>query len=153
MTMHAVMTTMDYNVPAHASRLMQSFLAKHQITQVTQPLYSLDLVPCDLWLFPKLKSPLKGRDFRPSLRFRKIWRGSWWRLVPRYLLWRGLRRHCPMYSVSRVSVDNELLEQCWPALFDVVNDPSVSILGKNRYLSIFLGFWLLISGNYFIYFF
>ena len=63
-----IMTTMDYNVPAHASRLMQSFLAKHQITQVTQPLYSLDLAPCDLWLFPKLKSPLKGRDFRPSVR-------------------------------------------------------------------------------------
>ena len=33
------------NVPAHASRLVQSFLAKHQITQVTQPPYSTDLVP------------------------------------------------------------------------------------------------------------
>ena len=32
-----------------------SFLAKHQITQVTQPRYSPDLVPCDFWLFPKLK--------------------------------------------------------------------------------------------------
>jgi len=27
------------------------------------PLYSPDLAPCDLWLFPKLKSPLKGRRF------------------------------------------------------------------------------------------
>ena len=51
------------NVPAHASCLMQSFLAKHQITQVTQPPYSPDLVPCDFWLFPKLKSPLKGKGF------------------------------------------------------------------------------------------
>ena len=25
------------NTPAHASRLVQGFLAKHQITQVTQP--------------------------------------------------------------------------------------------------------------------
>ena len=33
------------NVPAHASRLLQSVLAKHQITQVTQPHYSQDLVP------------------------------------------------------------------------------------------------------------
>ena len=41
-----------------------SFSAKHQITQVTQPLYSPDLVPCDLWLFPKLKSPLKGKRFQ-----------------------------------------------------------------------------------------
>ena len=48
---------------AHASRLVQSFLEK-QITQVTQPPYLPDLVPCDLWLFPKLKSPLKGKRFQ-----------------------------------------------------------------------------------------
>ena len=52
------------NVPAHASHLMQSFLAKDQIIQVTQPLYSPDLGPCDFWLFPKLKSPLKGKRFQ-----------------------------------------------------------------------------------------
>ena len=40
------------------------FLAKHQITQVTQPPYSPDWVPCDFWLFPKLKSPLKGKRFQ-----------------------------------------------------------------------------------------
>ena len=49
------------NEPTHAPCLVQSFLAKHQITQVTQPRYSPDLVPCDFWLFPKLKSPLKGK--------------------------------------------------------------------------------------------
>ena len=37
---------------------------RHQITQVTQPPYSPDLVPCDFWLFPKLKSPLKGKGFQ-----------------------------------------------------------------------------------------
>ena len=26
--------------------------------------YSPDLVPCDIWLFPKLKSPLKGKRFQ-----------------------------------------------------------------------------------------
>ena len=46
---------------AHASRLMQRFLEKHQITQVTQPSYSPDLALCDFWLFPKLTSPLKGK--------------------------------------------------------------------------------------------
>ena len=45
----------------HAPHLIQSFLAKHQITQVTQPPCSPDLVPCYFWLFPKLKSPLKGK--------------------------------------------------------------------------------------------
>ena len=42
----------------------QSFLAKHQITQVTQPPYSPNLAPCDFWLFPKLKSPLKWKRFQ-----------------------------------------------------------------------------------------
>ena len=40
------------------------FFAKHQITQVTQTPYSPDLVPCDFWLFLKLKSPLKGQKFQ-----------------------------------------------------------------------------------------
>ena len=52
------------NMPAHASHLMQSFLVKHHITQVTQPAYSPDLAPCDFCLFPKLKSPLKCKRFQ-----------------------------------------------------------------------------------------
>ena len=46
--------------PTYASHLVQSFFVKYQITQVTQHPYSPDLVPCDFWIFPKLKSPLKG---------------------------------------------------------------------------------------------
>ena len=52
------------NTPTHASHLMQRFLAKHQITQVTQPPYSPELLPCDFWIFPKLKSPLKRKRFQ-----------------------------------------------------------------------------------------
>ena len=44
--------------------LIQSFLVKHQNTQVIQPRYSPDSAPCDFWLFPKLKSPLKGKRFQ-----------------------------------------------------------------------------------------
>ena len=44
--------------------LMQRFLAKHQITQVTQPPHSPDLAPRNFWLFPKLKSLLKGKRFQ-----------------------------------------------------------------------------------------
>ena len=40
------------------------FFAKYQVTRVTQPPYSPDLVPCHFWLFPKLKSPLKGKRFQ-----------------------------------------------------------------------------------------
>ena len=57
------------STPAHASRLVQSFLVKHQIPQVipqviTQSPYSPDLAPCNFWPFPKLKSPLKGKRFQ-----------------------------------------------------------------------------------------
>ena len=56
--------------------------------------------------FSKIKNHLwKERDFRPLMRFRKIWQGSWWQLgklgeVPRCLLWQVLRHHCPMYNFS-----------------------------------------------------
>ena len=52
------------NVPARGSHLMLSILVKHQITQVTQTCYSPGLMLCDFWLFPKLKSPLKGKRFQ-----------------------------------------------------------------------------------------
>ena len=42
----------------------KKFLAKQQVTQVSQHPYSPDLVPYDFWLFPKLKSPLKGKRFQ-----------------------------------------------------------------------------------------
>ena len=44
-------------IPTHTSCLMQVFFVKHKITQVTQ-------APCNFWLFPKLKSPLKGKRFQ-----------------------------------------------------------------------------------------
>jgi transposase len=51
------------NAPAHSTALVLDVLAKHHITQFCQPPYSPDLAPCDFWLFPKLKSMLKGRRF------------------------------------------------------------------------------------------
>ena len=71
--------------------------------------YSPDLVPCDFWLFPKLKSPLKGMGFQALHEIQEIRWGSWWWLeemceVPRCLLWRGLSHHCSVYSVSCILV-------------------------------------------------
>ena len=51
------------NMSAHSTALVQAILANHHITQFSQPPCSPDLVPCDFWLFPKLKSPLKGGRF------------------------------------------------------------------------------------------
>jgi hypothetical protein len=52
------------NAPSHPTALVQAFfLAKHRITQVCQHRCNPGLAPCDFWLLPKLKSPLKGRRF------------------------------------------------------------------------------------------
>jgi hypothetical protein len=39
------------------------FLAKKSITKLDHPPYSPDLAPCDFWLFPELKTALKGCRF------------------------------------------------------------------------------------------
>jgi len=52
------------NAPAHSSHLIQSFLAKHNTPVLRQAPYSPDMAPCDFWLFPKLKMPLKGTRFQ-----------------------------------------------------------------------------------------
>jgi len=51
------------NAPAHSSFLVCNFLAKNETTVVPQPPYSPDLSPVDFFLFPNLKSSLKGRRF------------------------------------------------------------------------------------------
>ena len=52
------------NASTYVSCLMQSFLAKQQINQVTQPPYSPDLGSCNFWLFTKLRSSLKWKRFQ-----------------------------------------------------------------------------------------
>ena len=52
------------NVPAHASLLIYEFLMKHETTVVPQQPCSPDLAPADFFLFSKLKSSLKGHQFR-----------------------------------------------------------------------------------------
>jgi hypothetical protein len=51
------------NAPANLSNLIQGFLAKHGIPQVRQAPYSPDMAPCDFWLFPRLKTQLRGSRF------------------------------------------------------------------------------------------
>ena len=43
------------NAPVHNSILVTDYLTKMGIKTVSQPPYSPDVVPCDLWLFPKLR--------------------------------------------------------------------------------------------------
>ena len=48
----------------HASLLIRSYLAKHQTSVVSHPPHSPDLAPVDFFLFPNLKTTLKGRRFQ-----------------------------------------------------------------------------------------
>ncbi|XP_023227412.1 uncharacterized protein LOC111627944 [Centruroides sculpturatus] len=52
------------NAPAHSALRTCEFLAKHSITVLPHPSYTLDLANCDFFLFPKIKKPLKGRRFK-----------------------------------------------------------------------------------------
>ena len=51
------------NAPAHTALSVKQFLVLKEITTLHHPSYSSDLAPCDFFLFPKLKSILKGTCF------------------------------------------------------------------------------------------
>ncbi len=46
--------------PAHTADATLHFLQYHSIQLLPHPLYSLDLNPCDYWIFNRIKSPLRG---------------------------------------------------------------------------------------------
>jgi hypothetical protein len=51
------------NALAHDALAVREFLAKKSIMKLDHPPYLPDLTPCDFWLFPKLKTALKGHRF------------------------------------------------------------------------------------------
>jgi transposase len=52
------------NALCHAALNIREFLAKHSIPMVPHPPYSPDLAPRNFFLFPRLKSTLKGKQFQ-----------------------------------------------------------------------------------------
>jgi len=52
------------SAPAHTLLLIRSYLAKRQTSVVPHLPYSPDLAPVDFFLFPKLKTTLKGCHFQ-----------------------------------------------------------------------------------------
>jgi hypothetical protein len=52
------------NAPAYKVLSVRQFLAQKSITKMEYRPCSRDLSPNDLWLFPKIKSALKGRRFQ-----------------------------------------------------------------------------------------
>jgi hypothetical protein len=51
------------NAPAHDALPVRKLLAKKKIMKLDHPPYSPHLAPCNFWLFPKLKTALKGHRF------------------------------------------------------------------------------------------
>jgi len=60
------------NGPAHAVLSIREFLGKKNIPVLPHPPYSPNLAPCDFYLFPKLKSKLKGHHFGTMEKIQKI---------------------------------------------------------------------------------
>jgi histone-lysine N-methyltransferase SETMAR len=54
------------NAPAHKVLSVEQFLflAQKLISEIEHSPYSPDLAPNDFWIFPKIKSALKGRIFQ-----------------------------------------------------------------------------------------
>ena len=51
------------NAPSHNTTIINQFLVQRKVIVLDHPPYSPDLVPADYFLFPKVKSHLKGRPF------------------------------------------------------------------------------------------
>jgi len=60
------------NAPAHTALSIRVFLVKKNIPVLPHPPYSTDLALCDLYLFPKLKSKLKGHHFGTMENIQKL---------------------------------------------------------------------------------
>ena len=112
---------LHHNTPAHASHLTAEIFDQISSHPVTQPHYSPDLVPCSFFLaLTKTKITLERKRFQTINEFQENMMGKltatpkkdfarFWTVeemlgelceVPRCLLWRGLRCHCPMHNVS-----------------------------------------------------
>ena len=51
------------NAPSHTALVLLDYFVKNSKHIVPQSPYSSDFAPCDFWLFPKLKTPLRGTRF------------------------------------------------------------------------------------------
>jgi histone-lysine N-methyltransferase SETMAR len=60
---HSHKWLLHHNAPTHTPLKTTEFLTNNNMVILPHPPYSLDLVPCDFALFPKLKMKLKGRHF------------------------------------------------------------------------------------------
>ena len=61
-TVRDVMLHRD-NAAAHKARIVTEYLRNERVELLPHPPYSPDCVPCDFFLFPRIKKELKGERF------------------------------------------------------------------------------------------
>ena len=93
------------------------FFAKHQITQVTQLPYSPDLLLCDIWLFPQLKSPLKRRRFQTLDEIQENRMGQLMVIptkdfVECFELWKRCWKNCVRFQGAYFEGDRDIIVLC-----------------------------------------
>ena len=75
------------NVPVHRAVAVQEFLAQKQVCVLHHLPYSPDLSPCDYFLFPKLKLPLKRRLFEDVQDIKAAVTSSLWAIPQEDVQW------------------------------------------------------------------
>jgi hypothetical protein len=99
------------NALCHAALSVREFLAKHSIPVVPQPPYSPDLAPCNFFLFPWLKSTLRGKRLQDVA---EIQLNTTWQLqaIPKQAYqtciekWKDHGNHCIQSGGSYFEGDN-----------------------------------------------
>ena len=61
--MQSYTLTIYSNASFHKYEAVKSFLASEKVKVLNHPPYSLDLSPCDFFLFPRLKKMLSGNKY------------------------------------------------------------------------------------------
>jgi hypothetical protein len=51
------------NAPSNSALVAKTFLAKHGVVEIIHPYHSPDVTASDFFLFPKVKTALKGKRF------------------------------------------------------------------------------------------
>jgi hypothetical protein len=93
-----------HNTPAHTALSIREFLAKKNIPTLPHPPYSQDLSRCDFYLFPKLKSKLKGHHFETVTDKLRTLTENEFRYC--YDQWRERWNHCVTSQGSYFDGDN-----------------------------------------------
>ena len=89
------------NAPVHNSILVIDYFTKMGIKTVTHPPYSLDLTPCDFWLFSKLQEKLRGCRYETIEEMKDVvplWNCTTSALQPEEITPKGTRVSCVYYQ-------------------------------------------------------